>query len=591
MTTMDGDDDDDVDGVPVTMPYGLDESRLAPSTMQSVTERKLQEVKAGHNTKLQLLEKQKQEAGVKKKVYENAKAYEDFVASFNGDKKQRTKPIDGGRSRDTDGNGEDVSNYTTLFLRTLPSHIKDEDLRGPFARYGTIVSLKILSPKLPHAPYCALVTYATHKAAEDARYHLEGKLILGRELRLAWAKNQTKLDQLPPPTPSSSSTKEATPATQSKAQTEATTNTTGGSVAASVVPMTTPSTVIVKLPRREVKEIIDKLARYVAKEGYLFEMLAALTPSRIRVEDAMAFAIDNSEFSGEVVEMIVRTSVETHVHRAKISRVFLISDILSNCTVHVQNVSSYRGLFEARLPYFFQDLNDTFRGISGRVTAFNFKDRIIKVLMYWEHKEIYPKNFIQGLRFTFLNTADIAMLALIRQAQEEDEEDERKKRMEEEDIDGMPIDDDIDGRPVSKAIVSKLPPKRTIDDVERSCRQNGLLRDGNVTQMQIRLELYSKFVEEEAKRDPVAALQEAELARIEEEVAEYKSRLLLSKSQDPEYVESSLKQYRETLVARYSKNPLAAKREHSSILPTPSDSQQQQQQQQSSLDGNKKARR
>lgn len=80
-----------------------------------------------------------------------------------------------------------------------------------------------------------------------------------------------------------------------------------------------------------------------SKRDRLEDLLRNLTPERTKIREAMIFCIDHAEAAEEVVECIAESLsiVETPLYK-KIARLYLISDILHNCTVKVANASFYR---------------------------------------------------------------------------------------------------------------------------------------------------------------------------------------------------------------------------------------------------------
>lgn len=62
----------------------------------------------------------------------------------------------------------------------------------------------------------------------------------------------------------------------------------------------------------------------------------------------------------------------------KVARLYLISDILHNCSVKgVHNVSYYRAGFQAKLPDIFKALHQYHEGIEARMRAEAFKQRVM----------------------------------------------------------------------------------------------------------------------------------------------------------------------------------------------------------------------
>lgn len=98
---------------------------------------------------------------------------------------------------------EDTS-ITTLWVGGIPAEVAEEEVRGVFAPFGEVVSVRYVPDKA-----CAFVCFQRRGAAEEAAAKLFGKLLLGgRACRLAWGKkadlaaslaaNRTH-DHLPPP--------------------------------------------------------------------------------------------------------------------------------------------------------------------------------------------------------------------------------------------------------------------------------------------------------------------------------------------------------------------------------------------------------
>lgn len=73
----------------------------------------------------------------------------------------------------------------------------------------------------------------------------------------------------------------------------------------------------------------------------------------------------------------------------------------------VQHASSYRRVFERKLPVIFQSMQFTFETVrksTGRITAGNLKDQVLKLLRIWQSWSIYSDSFISSLVDIFLGT-------------------------------------------------------------------------------------------------------------------------------------------------------------------------------------------
>eukprot|EP00953_Heterococcus_sp_UTEX-ZZ885_P007937 4765-Heterococcus_DN1.PRE.2 len=130
-------------------------------------------------------------------------------------------------------------------------------------------------------------------------------------------------------------------------------------------------------------------------------LLSQLTvPSRHLIREAMGFALDKSDASSHIVELltaslIADSSFATAAATASaidqsaepdkqqqlppppvmVARLYLVSDILHNSSAPVRNSSSYRTLLQSALPRIFEALGAALRGVSGRMTARQLQDR------------------------------------------------------------------------------------------------------------------------------------------------------------------------------------------------------------------------
>lgn len=75
----------------------------------------------------------------------------------------------------------------------------------------------------------------------------------------------------------------------------------------------------------------------------LEELIRHLTPERSRIGDAMIFCIEHAEAADEICECLdeALASASTQPNR-RIARLYLVSDILHNCSVKVSNASFFR---------------------------------------------------------------------------------------------------------------------------------------------------------------------------------------------------------------------------------------------------------
>lgn len=80
----------------------------------------------------------------------------------------------------------------------------------------------------------------------------------------------------------------------------------------------------------------------IAKQR-LTVLLRELSFQRGSIARAMAFAIDHSDAAEEVVDLICKSMLMTDSPLSvKLARLYLVSDILHNSSVHVSNAWKYR---------------------------------------------------------------------------------------------------------------------------------------------------------------------------------------------------------------------------------------------------------
>jgi len=181
----------------------------------------------------------------------------------------------------------------------------------------------------------------------------------------------------------------------------------------------------------------------------LEETLRSLLPDRNAVAEAMVWCIEHADSGEEIVECLTESLsiLETPTVK-KIARLFLISDILHNCTVKgVPNVSFYRTGFQVKLCEIFADLNLAYQKIPGRMKAESFKQRVMACFRAWEDWALYPMDFLIKLQNIFLGLVS-----------SESPEVERRTSVDEKSGDGdqgEDTDEDVDGVPLDGAALLK----------------------------------------------------------------------------------------------------------------------------------------
>jgi len=88
-------------------------------------------------------------------------------------------------------------NTTNLYLGNLNPKISEQQLMEIFGRYGPLASIKIMWPRSEEEKQrgrnCGFVAYMSRKDAERALRTLNGRYIMGYEMRLGWGNLQLKI--------------------------------------------------------------------------------------------------------------------------------------------------------------------------------------------------------------------------------------------------------------------------------------------------------------------------------------------------------------------------------------------------------------
>ncbi|KAL7327657.1 hypothetical protein PS15p_206060 [Mucor circinelloides] len=202
----------------------------------------------------------------------------------------------------------------------------------------------------------------------------------------------------------------------------------------------------------------------IAKQR-LAVLLKEVTFQRGTIARAMAFAIDHSEAATEIVDLLCKSiTVADSPFSVKLARLYLVSDILHNSSVHVSNAWKYRKEFEDQLPVVFDHFNGIYRSISARLKAEQVRKHISVVIGVWEHWMIFPKYYTDQLTEIFLKkengaqsvagSSPVSDTVAIEDVDGEAFEDEPMNENEDvdgeplDDVDGEPMEDDVDGEPM-----------------------------------------------------------------------------------------------------------------------------------------------
>ncbi|KAG0268532.1 U2 snRNP-associated SURP domain-containing protein [Actinomortierella ambigua] len=227
---------------------------LKPSTAQIIAESKVQGFTIGSHKRLNPFQKHKEEAELKRKKEseETAKAYADFVASFEGDNSKKERKFVKGKSvfgQDDDDDDDDVEKVdaraskpaqdakpvvtasapqlppeptpvpkdtkaekrkemdafleglkrdtgdpttTNLYIGNINPTVNEEQLCMEFAKYGPIASIKIMWPRtqeeIDRNRNCGFVSFMERQDAAQALKDMDGIELCGYVMKLGWGK-------------------------------------------------------------------------------------------------------------------------------------------------------------------------------------------------------------------------------------------------------------------------------------------------------------------------------------------------------------------------------------------------------------------
>ena len=133
------------------------------------------------------------------------------------------------------------------------------------------------------------------------------------------------------------------------------------------------------------------------------DLLRGLSMQRRSIASAMVFAFDHAETARDVADTLVEALTLSETPPAtKLARLYLLSDLLHNCTTGVPGAAAYRShLLSAALPEVFASLRDSFLALDSRISGLAMKQRVQAVLRIWPDWFLFTELFLSGLEWTF----------------------------------------------------------------------------------------------------------------------------------------------------------------------------------------------
>lgn len=169
------------------------------------------------------------------------------------------------------------------------------------------------------------------------------------------------------------------------------------------------------------------------KREMLGDLLRNLDPTKDKIGAAMLFCINHADAAKEIIDSIYESLLllETPLQK-KIARMFLVSDVLNNCSAAVTNASYYREGFQLKLVSIFEHLRDYLINMEDRYKADRFKQKMLSILGAWKEWTLYENNFVIKLSNILLGLST-----------KPTDDQKEIKSISENDLDGTPLDDEI----------------------------------------------------------------------------------------------------------------------------------------------------
>lgn len=194
-------------------------------------------------------------------------------------------------------------------------------------------------------------------------------------------------------------------------------------------------------------------------------LLQKLDLSRRSIAKTMLFAMDRADAAEEIVNLLVKSLVlpATPVFPLKVSRLYVISDLLHNSGASLHNAWKFRSLFQQKLKPVFQSFGDAWRKIPSRLKAEQVRKAVWNALDAWESWIVFPREVLEDWKAAFMGTKGEKRVeeeedldGIVMQGKMEVQNDEGRAQEEEEDLDGVPLQEPAvsgSGRPAISKFV------------------------------------------------------------------------------------------------------------------------------------------
>eukprot|EP00366_Plasmodium_knowlesi_P003467 XP_002260964.1 RNA binding protein, putative [Plasmodium knowlesi strain H] len=204
------------------------------------------------------------------------------------------------------------------------------------------------------------------------------------------------------------------------------------------------------------------------KKEKLISIINNLSRKRVSICRAMIFCTRHSDFSADIVKTISNYLTDLKYDMLKkINLVYLLSDILYNCSNQFYSSWSYRKHIEEELPRIFFHFRKSIKKCDSKIKAKMFIDSIMNIFDMWDVWAIYSSIFMNGLKCLLTNKK----LSYVKNEIHESDS--------ETDLDGTKIEffDEIKRYPLNMRRNAYLYFQKEEIHLNRLCEQRGLFFD------------------------------------------------------------------------------------------------------------------
>lgn len=272
------------------------------------------------------------------------------------------------------------STTTNLYIGNVNPSVVESDLCDVFASFGPLASVKIMWPRTDEERArhrnSGFVAFMNREDADRALKSLNGINLKGYDIKLGWA----KAVPIPPNPIVPFNPKRLQNFTSNLLSPDLTTK----------IESSRPISVDIIKPRRGLNE---------NERQQLDRLLTDLDISRKSIGASMLFCINHSDSASDIVNMIHESLIpkpctQCVPFKQKLGKLFLVSDILHNCSAQVTNASFYHGGFKAKLIEIFRLIRDDLISIKDSLNLDKFKRKIFTVLKAWKEWSLYEDKFL-----------------------------------------------------------------------------------------------------------------------------------------------------------------------------------------------------